>query len=424
MGKMSISIHTVRTFVVLLSVGLTAWVFAQKASANTPPEVMQPYKAYRAALAEGNQEKASKKAYEAWKKAERLLGDSKVTGDLAFNFAEAVPAVSDEKSYERRIKAYSRSIELATFHENAAVNTQLERHLKQIIYAMSITRLKNRKVTRGGSPKYLKDMQNSLEKFGQMQSIYAGDKATLEARFYSLKKQYGIAIEKAKQADQIYTSLADSHNSPFAFALPIYLGELYEKTDKPILAALEYQKAMQKKDKFNKYTEYNERGRANWMRLAYDLESQGKLSKAEAMGLCTACLLTKDVNGAPIPIMRQPAITPPQAEKSGEVVAIFDLDRNGFVINPRIAASTDRMHELAVLDIFQRWRYAKADAIETDDPKRRDIVVRFVFELRNGSNRLFPSRKLKTKLDIPGGYESISPDATFYTKGSRVRVSY
>jgi hypothetical protein len=75
-----------------LGLALSLTGFAQ---AKTPPEVLKSYKAYKTAIKEKNSKEASEQAYSAWQKAEELIGDSRVTGDLADNFARSVSVPID-----------------------------------------------------------------------------------------------------------------------------------------------------------------------------------------------------------------------------------------------------------------------------------------------------------------------------------------
>ena len=69
-----------RTFMAVglaLSFGLSSPMMAQ---AKTPPEVLKPYKAYRAAMRDNKSEVAADYAFEAWQAAEKMMGDTKTTG--------------------------------------------------------------------------------------------------------------------------------------------------------------------------------------------------------------------------------------------------------------------------------------------------------------------------------------------------------
>jgi len=102
---------------IVFAIGLVV-ALGFSAQAKTPKEVLEPYKAYRAALAEDNREEAATFAYEAWQSAEALMGDSKTTGDLAANYAELRPRYLDNKpAWKSIMKAHKRAIDLSSFRK-------------------------------------------------------------------------------------------------------------------------------------------------------------------------------------------------------------------------------------------------------------------------------------------------------------------
>ena len=84
------------------------------AAAETPPEVAESYQSYKSAVLSLNQEKAEQSALAAWKAAEESLGDARVTGDLAQNYADI--AIVSKSNYRKIQRAYRRSIELASYY--------------------------------------------------------------------------------------------------------------------------------------------------------------------------------------------------------------------------------------------------------------------------------------------------------------------
>lgn len=123
-----------RTF---LSIGL-ALAIGFSAEAKVPQEVLVPYKAYRSALAEKDRNLAAEKAYEAWQLAEELMGDTKTTGDLAFNFAETNPRYLDDKAtWKKIIKAYQRSIDLSEEYAEDPGGVEIDRRAKYLTWLVS-----------------------------------------------------------------------------------------------------------------------------------------------------------------------------------------------------------------------------------------------------------------------------------------------
>ena len=392
------------------------------ARAQTPPQVLNHYKAYTAALEAGDREDAIQAAKKAWMASEKLLGDHKTTGDLAFNYAELTSGLQNERAYNDFMSAYNRSIELASFHDKNAISLELERHTRRIVLGLSVSKYRNGRMEMGGRRNYLDSMKKALEDYDRTEGIFAADYEVLNARYYQYKRQYRASVKAGKRAERLYQKLGNPKESPFEYALPIYLAKTYEKDGQSVQALLQYQKAMQTKYDNDIARKHAAEGKSNWLRLFYDLEDKGLRAEMDAAGVCTECEPQIVGEGQPIPVYRVPAITPAKADVSGEVVLIFDLNAEGRVINPRIAASTGKMFDEAVLDIVKSWRYSKSRS-DNDSSLRKNLVVKSLFEMRSGKGRLFKSGKLKEKLEIPGGYNAINQDSTLLTTSSRVVVS-
>jgi len=118
--------NTFTLLIITFTALLGFWI--QPAFAQTPPEVLKPYKAYRAALQAEDLQTASKQAYLAWQAAEKLLGDTKTTGDLAQNYADTTKKLPGPKGTSKQIRqAYRRAIVLAKFHDDNSGEIYLQR---------------------------------------------------------------------------------------------------------------------------------------------------------------------------------------------------------------------------------------------------------------------------------------------------------
>jgi len=73
------------TLSLIAAVSISTLTLTEPAAAQTPPSVLQPYKAYNAAMQTKNYKTALREGKAAWKAAEKELGGNKTTGDLAFN---------------------------------------------------------------------------------------------------------------------------------------------------------------------------------------------------------------------------------------------------------------------------------------------------------------------------------------------------
>ena len=117
------------SFLAALSLATFTLSTATPAFAQTPPSVLQPYKAYNAAMQSKDYKTALREGKAAWKAAEKELGGNKTTGDLAFNYGFLEKAQGTPKD---SIKALTRSVELAA---SPAVRVEREAELVGVLDA-------------------------------------------------------------------------------------------------------------------------------------------------------------------------------------------------------------------------------------------------------------------------------------------------
>ena len=86
-------------------------VFADESGAS----VKSLYSEYQSALKKKDLNNAFFLAGKTWKQSEDTYGDSKLTGDLAYNYAVLGKSTTKSKRNKRVETAYERSIELASF---------------------------------------------------------------------------------------------------------------------------------------------------------------------------------------------------------------------------------------------------------------------------------------------------------------------
>ena len=97
----------------ILTAAAITLCFSPLATAQTPPEVLAAYKEYNVLLKGDDKAATAKAALKAWELAEEKMGDSKTTGNLAINYANAVP--ESRKFNKSLVQAYKRAIELSHF---------------------------------------------------------------------------------------------------------------------------------------------------------------------------------------------------------------------------------------------------------------------------------------------------------------------
>ena len=79
-----------------------------------PEKVATAYKAYLAAVEANDGGQQADAAYVAWQAAEKSLGDSKTTGDLAHNYA-MVGLIAEESKKDSQWDAFDRAIALSSY---------------------------------------------------------------------------------------------------------------------------------------------------------------------------------------------------------------------------------------------------------------------------------------------------------------------
>ena len=365
------------------------------AHAKTPPEVLKPYKEYRAALKSGDKDKAFKAAKKAWETSEKLLGNHKTTGDLASNFALTTPEGINYslKDYESRMKAHKRAIVLSKFYDEADVaNIELDRHLKRIETGMTLFNVRNGKSKASGKTTYFKDMEKALDKYNLRGSVFEGDMEVLRVRYHELRKSPDKGIEAAKRAEQIYAKPTYNVTTHYPILLKLYKGNVLKDAEQPIAAALEYQDVMQNLEgKLPADHIFVKTAFSEWVATRANLEEDGKLEEAEQAGLCK-CWPFEEYKDDVIPLKRIPPIMPRNAKRSGHVNVIFDVDEGGTPFNVRVLSSSEKIFEAPALKSVKKWEYSPIGRGE-DAKVRKDVASRITFKLSAPGGRIIPERQ-------------------------------
>lgn len=373
------------------SVGL-ALMISNSAYGKTPPEVLKPYKEYRAALKSGDNDLAYKKAKQAWELAEKILGDSKTTGDLAANFAAIHPSKNYSfKTYKERLKVHARSIKLAELHGEDAADMALVRHLKRIETSLTLAQIKRGKYIEGGKGLYFDDMEKALDKYGRRGSTYEGDMEVLRTRHYELRKNYKRALEATAKAEVLFKNRTDNLSTHYPILLKLYKGNSLRGNDNPIKAALEYQTVMQNLEgAIPAEHPFVKNAFTQWMLTRSELEDAGRLEEAEQAGLCE-CWPYENYKNQALPLLRVPPRMPSNARRSGHVNVMFDVSDEGKPINIKVISSTEVLFEKPTLISVAKWRYQPA-ADAPEDQSRKDVANKITFRLTDPSGRLIPER--------------------------------
>ncbi|MGJ8563736.1 MAG: hypothetical protein ACSHXY_09300 [Alphaproteobacteria bacterium] len=378
------------------------------ASAQTPPEVLEAYKAYSAAFADEDYDAALKQGKAAWKIAESKMGDSKTTGDLAFNYGYL--AKSQGLAKESMI-SLERAVELSGIDRDKGAEVRLERSVELISAAEN-----------AGDGKAVENYADEAlvfaEKKNLASSVFAGEilvhraiqcsqsvnrsakrligKPTssrlavqMDQRGHVAKMEKRCAADAAR-ASEIFASLPVLARPKYIALASKQVGFAFEREQDWLKAALSYQTARQAIE--------SEYGRDNplamqligrWINARSRLSFEGRLENAKAAGLCdcwpfdvgeSKVRATKRVK----PDMPTNAIT---IKSSGVVVLKTDVSDAGAPQNISVVYSwPEGEYDEPAIKAYQQYEFAPKTGSEFSEA-RNDIVESFSFILYNEDNK-------------------------------------
>ena len=354
------------------------------AHAKPPQEVLKPYKAYSAAMKSGDKKAAAKQSLKAWEAAERLMGDSKTTGDLAQNYADSIKYDEDKKT--KAAKAYMRAAELADSSTSEGVDAKLAR-----LIAATQAYIGTRDIKKALRP--LTIARKLIKDRGLQGGTFDGEVKTMSGL---LKYAHGYNTQAIKLYDEPIT-IFDSPNhtlvSIYPYAARLYKGDALAQQDKHIAAALEFQVVMQNlKGTLDKDHPFIKKSFYKWLTMRGHIDADKKNAEAEAAGLCKCWPYDEMRENSVLPLLRVPPTMPSAARRSGHVVFKFDLEDTGKVVNVEIIHATQPLFVRSALRSLKKWKY---EALESgDDPQlRKGIVSRITFRLTNPRGKLIPERE-------------------------------
>ncbi len=362
----------------LLSVGLIL-ALSSAAHAKTPPEVMKPYKAYAAAVKANDAASARKHAYEAWQKAEELMGDSKVTGDLALNYAMVINE-GDKKIKKKQKQAFERSLALTSFQKDPVLA-----YMERGVSFMNFKQVDN--------VRSAFDLSRKLEKYAEQNNLttstFYGEVLTLQAGYYASRGKHETAEAVAKKALESFSNRTDRFQTIQPILANLYKGYGLEGQQKPVEAALSYQKVMEALDGIHP-DEHPLAAKAlgRWSQMRGVLHSQGKLEEAEAQGLCQCWPYDKPRNEEVQPIKRVPPVMPRNAFVSGFTIVEFDLDDTGKPVDENILVSwPEGIYEKSSIKSLKQWEYTPRTDDQSDED-RQNIVATITYRLTDERGNL------------------------------------
>ena len=361
-----------------------ALALGMSAQAKTPKEVLEPYKAYRTALAADQKKDAANYAYKAWQQAEDLMGDTETTGVLAINFAELKPQyINEKRAWKLIMKAYKRSIDLAPLSEEDPDEVEIDRRAKYLTWMIPNL---SPKIPGASDKSYsAKRLNARIEELGLKGTTFDAESMAFRAQAAMMKQDWDEVQSHSLAALEIFDTRADTIASIYEYAVPIFLARAYSEQDQPIEAALIYQGLMTKLEKRGGHANpISGDAYAEWLRLRDEI-AEMKTDDPRAIDVVSFVVPSGRANEL-LPLIRKPPAFPAsfrRGSKSGFVKIRFNVDINGRVVNPVIYSSTKKsLHEPA-LDCLKAWRYTP----NLPEARSRNVETMIRFDLLSGTGR-------------------------------------
>ncbi len=391
-------------FVKYVSVSLLALSFLMPefAQAKTPPEVLKAYKAYNASMQSGDYRSAIKHAKTAWEKAEATLGDSAMTGDLAYNYGYVEKNQGDKS---KAIKALERSVTLAALKKTDAAALQLEREVELVSSMDGVT-----KDTPLG--KRIKRAMKFAESNGMGNSVFVGELYVHEAnictrrlhrKMANPRKQIGSNISTgsteegikkgnkecakiALKAVSIFDANPTDTRPAYVASANNYVGYGFEANKNWLAAAMSYQKSrLAIEDVYGRENPLVARSIGRWMNARNFLKRRGQLQHAESQGLCKCWPFTNDRPQVRASKRVEPDF-PAKALKrsSGYAIVQVDVSDAGIPENVRILNSwPDDVYDKSAIAAAKQFEFPAKTAGEPTG-FRTSVTIPFSFYLRSG----------------------------------------
>lgn len=350
------------------------------ATAQIPPEVLEPYKAYNSAVQARDLENAEMHALKAWEAAEEHLGDHKSTGDLAYNYGN-IASRNDTRSGNVS-DAFERSIELTSFYGDEAASQQLEREVKFGSYLVRANKVNTFK-------KRFRTAMELAEENGLSNSTFAGELLTLRAQIEVPKSSHDKTEEYAVRALEVFENRTDDYETYYPYMARLYSGYGKEGNEDFIPALMEYQEVMQNLEgDLPRNHPFLMRALGRWMTMRNRIVREGLFDEAEAEGMCACWPYDKARNEAVRPVKRVPPKMPRGAWQSGFSIVEFDLNDDGSVSEPRLLESWPKdIWDKSSIRAVNQWQYTPRTADESDED-RKDIIVTIRYMLTDRAGNM------------------------------------
>ena len=381
----------VRFFALLVFTFSVLAVYTPATHAATPDKSVKAlYAQYKKALGDKDYTNAYFIADKVWKTAEGKYGDSKQTGDLAYNYAVLGKARAKGKRSKRTEKAFERSIELAHFHEDKAAKTSLKRNLYYAAYQLDIGKTKKAMPLLAAGEAIAKESNLTGTKDYALLMYHQAEAA------YKTKK-YQDARTYIDTAMQVFESL-DLEKTKNAYKAEFVKADVNAKLDNWREAIAGYEKIYVNLER-DLDTKDQMIGRAYLKEgaLARRIRARKEFSGDDIRAVlsCKGCWPNFDKKYAPYrgkddkyKIDRYPPNMPESAMSSAFVIVMYDTDEKGKPVNLRIiGASHSRTFDAATASAIKRWQLYELDS-KRPAQNVKDLVTSMRFYLTNQRGKL------------------------------------
>ena len=360
---------------------------AAASAQSAPPEVMEHYRVYAAELkkADPDNRLMSEAAYDAWQEAESRLGDSKLTGDLAINFAETEAYTVRGEAVDID-DAYERAVELASFYpeeERASVAAN-----RALLHAQRVINRYNDPAKLRRVRRLLDGVIDDLKAAGLGDSTYTGDAETLKSQAFIRSGRYKSALKHADLARAAYERTTDGLFSVIRYQLPLFDAIAAQELKQDVRAGKALQKLVEDHYRLTEqYTGPSAVAYSRWL----DLEERLQRRRDEPEIAALLEWTPPAASGTDEPAYRTPPIMPPTAQRSGWVDLEFDLREDGRIDmdTVRVTDASESTFESASKFALKAWVYPPGMPEES----RRDVETRITFFLSRPNGTIIPARR-------------------------------
>lgn len=360
-----------------------------------PEKVATAYKAYLAAVAADDIGQEADAAYAAWRAAEKSLGDSKTTGDLAHNYA-MVGLIAEGSKKNSQWDAFDKAIALSSYHGDDAEEIEVQRRLMMIDARLNypILQIRNGTVVPiVNGREELKELGKVIERSGLENSTYAAEMSAMWAKYHWMKSDWSRSVEMTDKALEQFETAELRVSSVHPYTVRFYKARSLEALGDTVQALMTFQGIVDLATQANLGEKAKGRAYPEMFNLQDELTQEGRISEATDLGYRLVSGDDFEFDGVR-PIVRIPPIMPRKAERSGWVSLRFDINDEGRPINIEALESSESYYERSAVKSVESWVYATG----ISPNERENIETIITYRLTESRGRIIPFRKRKPSI--------------------------